>query len=93
MDNDKVDWQYLLSDSRARVYLLWAVLLGIGFVATHFYQNKNINGVWTLLSLIGLGYMYKVMPLRVTQMKQIFRVWIVTIVTLSSKPKSTSPPW
>lgn len=78
--NDKIDWQYQLLDSRARVYLLWAVLVTAGFIATHFYQNKLINGVWATLSVIGLGFMYKVMPLRVTQMKRIFVAWVVTIV-------------
>lgn len=64
---------------RAQVYLLWAAITGIGFVATHYYQNSNINGVWVILSIIGLGYMYKVMPLGVSQMKKIFQAWLVPI--------------
>jgi hypothetical protein len=78
MDNS-IDLRYRLNDSRAQVYLLWALLLFIGFVTTHYYQNININGVWTFLSLIGLGYMYRVMPLRVAPMKRIFRVWLGVI--------------
>jgi hypothetical protein len=78
--NDKVDWEFLLIDSRARVYLLWAVLTAVGFVATHFFQNKLINGVWAMLSLIGLGFMFRVMPLQVKQMKRIFISWLVPIV-------------
>lgn len=78
--NDRIDWEYLRLDTRARVYFLWAVLLLIGFVATHFYQIKLINGFWAFLSVIGLYYMYRVMPLKVKQMKRIFIVWLLTIL-------------
>lgn len=77
--NDKVDWQFLFLDTRARVYLLWAGLATIGFAATHYYQNQLINAYWALLSVVGLYYMYKVMPLRVRQMQHIFWGWFVTI--------------
>lgn len=77
--NDKVDWQYLFLETRARVYLLWAALTTIGFVATHFYQNKLINVYWLLLSVVGLYYMYRVMPLKVKQMRHIFLGWFVSI--------------
>jgi hypothetical protein len=78
--DDRLSFSELWGNTRAQVYLLWAVLTGIGFVATHYYQNPNINGVWFILSVIGLGYMYKVMPLRITQMKQIYLSWLVPIV-------------
>lgn len=42
-----------------RVYLVWAVLLGIGFAATQFHQEANINWLWLVISLIGLGYMVR----------------------------------
>jgi hypothetical protein len=74
-----MDWKFLLIDTRARVYLLWAVLGTIGFVATHFFQLHIINAVWTAISLVGLGYMYKVMPLSVRQMRHIFLAWLVPI--------------
>lgn len=77
--NEKVDWQYLLLDTRARVYLLWAMLTAIGFTATHYYQAYLINGFWALLSFIGLGYMVLVMPLKVRQMQRIFLAWGATI--------------
>ena len=77
--NDKLDLQFLLGDTRARVYLLWAILAMGGFVATHYYQRQQINGAWFLISLIGLGYMYKVMPLRVKQMRNIFLSWAIPI--------------
>jgi hypothetical protein len=66
-------------DSRARVYLLWAVICAVGFVTTHYYQNYKINGVWTVLSAIGLTYMYRVMPMRVKQMRYIFFSWLIPI--------------
>jgi hypothetical protein len=78
--NDKVDWQYLLTDNRARVYLLWAVLVTVGFVATHYFQNKLINGFWATLSVIGLGFMYFIMPLGDKRMRRIFYGWLVTII-------------
>lgn len=76
---NNISLQDLMQNTRARVYLLWAVLTGIGFVATHYYQNKNINGIWIIISIIGLGYMYKVMPMRDVQMKKIFASWLVPI--------------
>lgn len=79
MDHTKLDWQYLFLDTRARIYLLWAALLSSGFVATHFYQAKIINGFWAVLSVIGMYYMFKVMPLKVKQMRHIFLGWLVTI--------------
>ena len=78
--NDKIDWEYLRLDTRARVYFLWAVLVTVGFVATHFYQHKFINGFWAFLSIIGIYYMYHVMPLKVRQMRHIFMVWLLTIL-------------
>ena len=77
--NYPVDFRFLLSDSRARVYLLWAAITGLGFTATHFYQDKNINFVWFALSFVGFLYMYRVMPLRVTQMRNIFLSWAIPI--------------
>lgn len=77
--DEKIDWQYLFTETRARVYLLWALLTIIGFVATHYYQRKTINAVWFTISAIGLGYMWKVMPLRVRQMRNIFMSWLIPI--------------
>lgn len=80
MNNSKVDWEFLFIDSRARVYLLWAFLATIGFMATHYFQRKQINGVWAVISVVGMYYMYRVMPLRVKQMKNIFYVWLIFIL-------------
>lgn len=79
MNNTRIDWQFLRYDTRARVYMLWAALSFFGFAATHLYQRKQINGFWFALSVIGLFYMYKVMPLQVRQMKRIFVVWLAVI--------------
>ena len=62
------------------MYLLWGILAPIGFVATHFHQQHSINYLWTVIALIGLGFMYKTMPLRVSQMRKIFLAWLVPIV-------------
>ncbi|GAC1387534.1 MAG: hypothetical protein NVS1B7_0670 [Candidatus Saccharimonadales bacterium] len=78
--NDTLDCKALWANTRAQVYLLWAVLTGVGYVATHYYQNPNINIVWIILSVIGLGYMAKVMPLQIAQMKKIFLAWLVPII-------------
>lgn len=77
--NENIDLKFLLGDTRARVYLLWAFLASFGFVATHYYQRQQINGAWFLISILGLGYMYRVMPLRVKQMRNIFLAWAVPI--------------
>jgi hypothetical protein len=74
-----MDLRFLITATRARIYLLWAILVPAGFVATHFYQNRNIIYVWAAIALIGLGYMYRVMPLHVVQMRRIFMAWLVPI--------------
>ncbi len=79
MEN-RLDTDTLFNSSRARVYLLWAALTGIGFTATHYYQNPNINILWFVLSAIGFVYMYRVMPLGVKQMKNIYLSWIIPVV-------------
>jgi hypothetical protein len=78
--NGKINIRFLLSDTRARVYLLWAVLATGGFIATHYHQRQSINAVWFIISVIGLGYMYKVMPLKIRQMRHIFLAWAVPII-------------
>jgi hypothetical protein len=77
--DDKLDFRLMFAESRARVYLLWALLTAIGFTATHYYQNPNINGVWFVIAVIGLGYMFRVMPLKVKQMQHIYLSWLVPI--------------
>lgn len=75
-----MDWQYLITDKRAKVYLLWLVLLTGGFVLTHLHQEASINGLWVAISLLGLGYMAKVMSLGDSvRMQQIFGTWFATI--------------
>jgi hypothetical protein len=80
MGPQEIDLQYLTQTTRARIYLLWAILASGGFIATHYYQDRNINIVWTVISVVGLGYMFKTMPLRVGQMRRIFLAWAVPIV-------------
>lgn len=75
----KIDWEYLFWATRSRVYLLWAFLAIGGFLATHYYQRQEINFVWFLISVVGLGYMFKVMPLRIKQMRKIFLAWAAPI--------------
>ncbi|MFZ1324016.1 MAG: hypothetical protein WAQ57_02545 [Candidatus Saccharimonadales bacterium] len=79
--NGRLSLRFLLNDTRSRVYLLWAVLVTAGFVATHYFQRKEINPVWAVISLTGLGYMLRVMPLRVRQMQHILISWTVPITT------------
>ncbi len=69
----------MLTDTRSRVYLLWLALVPLGFIATHFYQHHAINALWTVFALIGLGFMYKALPLRVRQMQHILLAWLVPI--------------
>ncbi len=78
--NIKLVVKYLFTDSRALVYLSWAILTGIGFTATHFRQEKSINILWVIISVLGLGFMVWKMPLRDRQMRKIFLVWFITIV-------------
>jgi hypothetical protein len=75
-----MDFKYLITVTRPRVYLLWMILLPIGWVATHFYRHHEINALWTLIAVIGLGYMYKVLYLKVAQMRRILLSWVIPIV-------------
>lgn len=72
-----IDWKFLFTETRARIYLLWAALTAVGFTAAHYAQRDiTINGFWVVLSLIGLGYMYNVMPMRLAPAKKIFNAWL-----------------
>lgn len=70
---------YLFRQTRARVYFLWMLIVITGFVATHYHQRKTINPVWFSLALIGLVYMWRVMPMQVKQMRQILYAWLIPI--------------
>ncbi len=74
-----MDIKWRLRDSRAQVYLLWAILTSVGYTATHYYQNPNINLVWLGISVIGFTFMYKAMPLQVRQMRAIYLAWLIPI--------------
>lgn len=79
--NEKIDWKFLITDTRARIYLLWAVLTLIGFTTAHYSRNDiGINSFWVVLSILGLGYMYKVMPLRIKSAQRVLQAWLVPIV-------------
>ncbi|MDQ3158730.1 MAG: hypothetical protein M3P98_01150 [bacterium] len=78
-ENKSMDWHYLTHDSRAVVYLVWWVISTFGFITTHFYQKQQINGVWFVLTLIGLGVMFKLMPLKISNMRNILICWTVVL--------------
>lgn len=77
--NNTLDVKFLLADTRARVYLLWAFLVSGGFITTYYYQKHEINAFWFVISFIGLGYMFKVMPLKVKSIRNIFLAWLIPI--------------
>lgn len=74
-----VDIKFWFRSSRAQAYLVWLLLLPIGFTATHFYQRLEINYLWIAISIIGFFVMYKVMPLAVSQMKLVYAAWLIPI--------------
>lgn len=76
----KLSLDILFKTSRARVYLVWAAVVGIGFVATHYYQMPSINALWLVLSVGAFAYMYKVMPLGISQMRNIYLSWLIPII-------------
>ena len=75
----KIVLNELLYSSRARVYLVWAAIVGVGFIATHYYQQPGINGIWLVLSAIGFYCMTRAMPLGVRQMRNIYLAWLIPI--------------
>lgn len=65
-----------------RVYLVWAIVILIGFVATHFYQLPGINNLWLILSVLGLAYMgfsLKQLQFRDRTLVLIGLLWLFTI--------------
>ncbi len=65
-----------------RVYLVWAIVILIGFVATHFHQLPDINNLWLLLSVAGLTYMsflLKQLQFRDRALVRIGLLWLFTI--------------
>jgi len=65
-----------------RVYLVWAIAILVGFVATHFHQRPDINRLWLLLSALGLTYMgfeLKQLGFRDRKLVLIGMLWLFTI--------------
>jgi hypothetical protein len=65
-----------------RVYLVWALVIFVGFIATQFHQLPDINYLWLFLSLIGLGYMalqLKQIKFKNLQLLYIGLLWLLTI--------------
>jgi hypothetical protein len=65
-----------------RVYLVWAIVILIGFIATHFYQLPDINKLWLFLSTLGLAYMgfsLKQLHFRDRTLVLIGLLWLSTI--------------
>jgi len=66
-----------------RVYLVWAIVILVGFVATHFHQLPDINNLWLLLSALGLsqmGFELKQTQFRDRKLILIGLLWLFTIV-------------
>lgn len=65
-----------------RVYLVWAMIIALGFVSTQFHQLPDINNLWLLLSFIGLGYMaIALLQLKLPNLQLIYigLIWLLTI--------------
>jgi hypothetical protein len=65
-----------------RVYLVWAIAILIGFIATHFHQLPDINKLWLFLSALGLAYMgfsLKQLHFRDRILMRIGLLWLFTI--------------
>jgi len=62
--------------------LVWAIIVFIGFIATHFYQLPGINYLWLVLSLIGLGvmgFLLKQMHFQELKLLYIGLLWLLTV--------------
>lgn len=65
-----------------RVYLVWAIIIAVGFVATQFHQLPDINNLWLVLSFVGLGYMaIALLNLKSYNLQLIYigLIWLLTI--------------
>ncbi len=65
-----------------KVFMLWAVIVLVGFIGTQYDQSSfnKVNGIWAILSIIGLVYMKMKMSFAYADLKRIYLVWLVLIV-------------
>lgn len=75
----RLGWRYFFKDDRARVYLLWLVIVAYGYLLLHFQPGYAHIVSWIIISGIGLGYMLFVMELKLGQAKAIFASWFTPI--------------
>lgn len=73
-------WKFLITDTRARVYLLWLIIVPPGFVHLYFEQPLWINYPWLATTIIGLGYMALVMRPFSGKLRLIFYAWLFPLV-------------
>lgn len=66
-----------------RLFALWGVIVLGGFVFTYLYVAGTpvaINGVWLLLSLVGLGYTKYLLPWSEKSGRAIFLTWMILVL-------------
>ena len=70
-----------LKNPGLRIYLMWTVLYGGGFIATAFNTDAGkVNLIWLAITAAGLAYMAYEMPLQYRRAKIFFGIWAVTLV-------------
>ena len=64
-----------------KVFMLWAVIVLVGFLGTQYDQSspEKVNGIWVVLSLVGLAYMKMKMSFQYADLKKIYLTWLVLI--------------
>ena len=65
-----------------RVYLVWAIIIALGFVSTQFHQLPDINNLWLLLSGIGLGYMAVLLWQQQSWNRQLIYIGLIWLLTI-----------
>lgn len=66
-----------------RLFALWGVIVLGGFVYTYIYIASTplaINGMWLVLSLVGLGYTKYLLPWSETSGRLIFLTWTILVL-------------
>lgn len=90
----KLGWKFWFVDKRARVYVLWLVLVPPGFVHLYFEQPLWINWPWLATCVAGLGFMAFAMRPFTGKLASIFYAWLVPLaVGMAISFLATLPPY
>ncbi len=61
------------------VFVTWAIVELVGWLATHYWPDPRVNWVWLVLTIIGFIPMVLYMPMKSVKLRKIMVLWIVAV--------------